>query len=238
MRLLVRPCLHSCPLFLSPAARTVTNASGTPDNSIAAFSSFEDSSWVLTLDRSLGNRTLARVAWKFVLYCSTCSHALIPLSQTRLFVMPCLCASISLQPFVQTRLDYGPCLCTCISLQPCVSNTFDYGFLFVYPPAHTKMKVTPELENIFHRARAPNQLSIFLEKEQLFGVDDVALVCTKEELLGETLIAPAKAGGVMCDSLAEKVCINKVCALCRVAFATGRHGQPCIPIGARRPSTS
>ena len=88
------------------------------------------------------------------------------------------------------------------------------------------MKVTPELEKILHRARAPNQLSIFLEKEQLFGVDDVALVCTKEELLDETLIAPAKAGGVPCDSLAEKVCIKKVWALCREAFATGRHGQP------------
>ena len=83
----------------------------------------------------------------------------------------------------------------------------DCGFLFVYPPAHTKMKVTPELEKILHRARAPNQLSIFLEKEQLFGVDDVALVCTKEELLDETLIASAKAGGVPCDS--RFVCCRK-----------------------------
>ena len=88
------------------------------------------------------------------------------------------------------------------------------------------MKVTPELEKILHRARAPNQLSTFLEKEQLFGVDDVALVCTKEELLDETLVAPAKAAGVPCDSLAEKVCIKKVWALCREAFATGRSGQP------------
>ena len=88
------------------------------------------------------------------------------------------------------------------------------------------MKVTPELEKILHRARAPNQLSIFLEKEQLFGVDDVALVCSKEELLNETLIAPAKAAGVPCDSFAEKVCIKKVWSLCREAFATGRHGQP------------
>ena len=88
------------------------------------------------------------------------------------------------------------------------------------------MKLTPELEKILHRARAPNQLSIFLEKEQLFGVDDVALVCTKEELLDETLIAPAIAGGVPCNSLAENVCIKKVWALCREAFATGRHGQP------------
>ena len=88
------------------------------------------------------------------------------------------------------------------------------------------MKVTPELKKILHRARAPNQLSTFLETEQLFGVDDVALVCTKEELLDETLVAPAKAAGVPCDSLAEKVCIKKVWALCREAFATGRHGQP------------
>ena len=88
------------------------------------------------------------------------------------------------------------------------------------------MKVTPELEKILLRARAPNQLSTFLEKEQLCGVGDVALVCTKEELLDETLIAPAKATGVPCDSLPEKVCIKKVWALCREAFATGRHGQP------------
>ena len=57
-------------------------------------------------------------------------------------------------------------------------------------------------------------------------MDDVALVCTKEELFDETLIAPAKAGDVPCDSLAEKVCIKKVWALCREAFATARHGQP------------
>ena len=88
------------------------------------------------------------------------------------------------------------------------------------------MKVTPELEKILHRARAPNHLSVFLEKEQLCGVDDVALVCTKEELLDETLIAPAKAVGVPCDSLAEKVNFKKVWALFREAFATGRHGQP------------
>ena len=88
------------------------------------------------------------------------------------------------------------------------------------------MKVTPELDRILHRSRAPNQLSTFLEKEQLFGVDDVALVCTKEELFDETLIAPAKAAGVPCDSLAEKVCIKKVWALCRETFTTWRHGQP------------
>ena len=88
------------------------------------------------------------------------------------------------------------------------------------------MKVTPELERILHRARAAVQLSTFLEKQQLFGVDDVALLCTKEELLDETLVALAKAAGVPCDSLAENVCIKKVWALCREAFATGRHGQP------------
>ena len=54
-------------------------------------------------------------------------------------------------------------------------------------------------------------------------MDGVARVCTKEEPLDET---PAKAGGVPCDSLAEKVCIKKAWALCREAFATGRHGQP------------
>ena len=65
-----------------------------------------------------------------------------------------------------------------ICLQPFVSNMFEFGFLFVYPPAHTKMRVT---RKSLQRARAPNQLSIFLEREQLFGVDDVALVCTKKE---------------------------------------------------------
>ena len=122
-----------------------------------------------------------------------------------LWFLVCVHASVSSLVF-QTRLD-----CGCLS---------------VYPPAHTKMQATPELEKILHRARAPNQLSIFLEKEQLFGVDDVALVCSKEELSNETLIAPAKAAGVPCDSLAEKVCIRKVWSLCREAFATGLHGQP------------
>ena len=46
------------PFIWSLAARTVINASGTADNSIAAFSSFADSSWVETLDRSLENRQL------------------------------------------------------------------------------------------------------------------------------------------------------------------------------------
>ena len=87
-------------------------------------------------------------------------------------------------PVSQTRLDYGslsaythqspalcfecvwivdPCLCTRIRLQPC-SNTFDYGCLFVYHPAHTTIKVTPVLGKILHRARAPNQMSIFWAK--------------------------------------------------------------------------
>ena len=89
------------------------------------------------------------------------------------------------------------------------------------------MKVTPELERILHRARAPNQLSTSLEKEQLFGVDDVALVCTKEDLLDETFIAPAKAAGVPCDSLAEKVCIKKVWALCIEAFEKTTRADVC-----------
>ena len=119
----------------------------------------------------------------------------------------------------QTRLDVVPCLCARISLQPCVSNTFDYGCLIVYPPAHTKKKATPELEKILHRARAPNQLSIFLGKEQLFGVDDVALVRTKEDLLRQKLRVFRAIPWL-------KVCIKNVWALCREAFATGRHGQP------------
>ena len=88
------------------------------------------------------------------------------------------------------------------------------------------MKLTPELEKILHRARAPNQLSIFLEKERNYLEWMMWHWYAKEELLDETLIAPAKVGGAPCDSLAEKVCIKKVWALCREAFATGRHGQP------------
>ena len=139
----------------------------------------------------------------FRLWSLVCGHALVsnPVFLTRLD-----CGSLS----VHTHLS--PAFC---------SNTFDYGCLLVYPPARTKMKVTPELEKKFHRARAPNQLSTFLETEQLLGVDDLALVCTKQELLDETLIAPAKAAGVPCDSLAEKVCIKKVWALC-----SWRRGQP------------
>ena len=52
-----------------------------------------------------------------------------------------------------------------IGLQLFVSNTFDSGILFVYPPAHTKLRVA---EKILHRARAPKPLSIFFEKEPLF----------------------------------------------------------------------
>ena len=120
------------------------------------------------------------MAWKFVLCCSTrafvCSHALIPLFQTRwdwnvLFVYKhqstALCFKhvwIVVPCFVYKHQSpalcflhvwiVGPCLCTCISLQPFVSNTFDFGFLVVYPPAHTKMKVTPELQKILHRAQS------------------------------------------------------------------------------------
>ena len=96
-----------------------------------------------------------------------------------------------------------PCLTSRNSLQPCVSNTFGVWFsvgvhasvnspllqtrlimgcLFIYPPAHTKIMVTPELEKILHRAIAPNPAVNLLEKEQLFGVDDVALVCMKEHV--------------------------------------------------------
>ena len=152
------------------------------------------------------------------------SISLHPCLEHVLIMVPCLCTHPSPALCFECVWIVNPCLCTRIRLQPC-SNTFDYGCLFVYPPARTKMKVTPEQERILHRARAPIQLSTFLEKEQLFDVDDVALVCTKEELLDETLIAPAKAAGVPCDYLAEKVCIKKVWALCREAFATGR-GQP------------
>ena len=85
------------------------------------------------------------------------------LSQTRWIVMTGWCTSISLQPFVQTRLDFlysnislhpvfqtrlivVACLFTSISLHPVFQTRLDCGCLFVYPPAHTKIKVTLELE--------------------------------------------------------------------------------------------
>ena len=120
----------------------------------------------------------------------------------------------------KTRFDYGS-WSAYASVSSLVQTRLN-DCLFVVPPARTKMKVTPEQDRILHRARAPIQLSTFIKREELFGVDDVALVCTKEQLLDETLIAPAKAAGVPCNSLTEKVCIKKVLTLCREAFATGR----------------
>ena len=84
-----------------------------------------------------------------------------------------MCTSISLHPCSQTNLDYGSssaythqspalclecvwivdlCLCTHIRLQLC-SNTFDFGCLFVYPPARTKLKVTPKLGRFYRLTR-------------------------------------------------------------------------------------
>ena len=57
-------------------------------------------------------------------------------------------ASVS-SPVFQTRLDCGSLSVYIISLQPFFSNTFDYGFLFVYPPTHTKTKVTPDWRRFF-----------------------------------------------------------------------------------------
>ena len=122
------------------------------------------------------------------------------LGQTRLVFGSLLCTSIRLHPCVKHDQIKVLCLRTCISPSPLFRMCLDCGSLSVHKhpssslvqtrlilvaclltsPARTEMKVTPELEKILHRARAPNQLSTFLEKEQLFGVDDVALVCTKE----------------------------------------------------------
>ena len=69
-----------------------------------------------------------------MLYCSTRasirSHALIPLSQTRLD-----CGSLFVYKHQTPALCFKhvwivvPCLCTCISRQPFVSNTFGLWFL-------------------------------------------------------------------------------------------------------------
>ena len=68
MKLRVR-FLPSLLLFiLSLAARTVIRASGIADNSIAAFSSFSNSSWVKTLDRSLENINSGRQRLQFALH--------------------------------------------------------------------------------------------------------------------------------------------------------------------------
>ena len=128
------------------------------------------------------------------------SISLQPFVQTRGSL---LYTSISLHPVFQTCFDCGsvsaythhspvlcfecvwivnPCLRTRICLQPC-SNTFDYGCLFVYPPARTKMKATPELQKIFqnhevflcgflhlsrHRADLPSGMSI-MQQFKLLG---------------------------------------------------------------------
>ena len=83
-------------------------------------------------------------------------------------MVPCRCARICLrllwsntwivapccvQAPVSTRVSntfFGSWSVYFISLRPFVSNTFDFRFLFVYTPAHTKMR-TPELENSLHR---------------------------------------------------------------------------------------
>ena len=88
------------------------------------------------------------------------------------------------------------------------------------------MLFTAELEKKSHVGQALVHNSHFSWRERLSVVDDEALVCTKEKLLDEAMIAPAKTGGVPADSWAEKVYINKVLAYCRDAFASGRRGQP------------
>ena len=68
----------------------------------------------------------------------------------------------------QTRLDCGSLSVYVISLQPFVSNTFDYGFLFVYPPAHTKMKVAPDWRRFYIKPELQNSCQSSWRKSNYF----------------------------------------------------------------------
>ena len=93
-----------------------------------------------------------------------CVHASVssPVFQTRLdYGSASVYKHLSPVPFDQTRLDWSSLLCTSFSLHPCFKHILwflvrvhhqstallsqtriDFGFLFVYPPTHTKMRVT------------------------------------------------------------------------------------------------
>ena len=86
---------------------------------------------------SVSSRTKARVAWKVVFYCSnrasTCSHALIFLSQTRWIVMTGWRTSISRQPVFKHIWIVGSLLYTSISFRPVFQTHQNGGSL----SAHT-----------------------------------------------------------------------------------------------------
>ena len=66
-----------------------------------------------------------------------------------LWFLVCLQASVSSPVVSDTFRLWFLFVYTHLSTAFCF-NTFDYGGFFVYPPAHTNMKVTSELEEILY----------------------------------------------------------------------------------------
>ena len=62
----------------------------------------------------------------------------------------------------------------------------------------------------------------FLGAQGLYGVSDVALTCTAETNVDETLGKVAQAGGVPYESLADKVKVKRLWAACRQSYDSGR----------------
>ena len=116
----------------------------------------------LTLIDSSMSRHLPSHLMCLAVIISICFFSCLCAQQSPSLELGLKCVPCCIQASFQTRVDCGSlfaykhqspalcfkhvvlCLCTRISLQPFVSNTFDFGFLFVYPPAHTKMRVTRE----------------------------------------------------------------------------------------------
>ena len=141
------------------------------------------------LRTSISLKTFVQTLW-MVVPCLRTSISLKPLFKHVWVVVPCGVQASASSPvfqtcldcgflFVykhqspalfQTRLDVVHCLCTRINLQPCVSNTFDYGCLFVYPPAHTNMKVTSELEKILHEPELRMHCGSSWRKSNYLGI--------------------------------------------------------------------
>ena len=129
------------------------------------------------------------------------THRLHPCVSNVWFMVPCLCASICLRPpLIKHVWIWAPCCVQAsvstrvsntfcgswsvfiLSLHPFVSNTFDFGFLFVYPPAHTKMRATRE--DFTTGQRSESTVNLLGERatiwvDQVFHVPVECKVCGK-----------------------------------------------------------
>ena len=147
--------------------------------------------------------------------------------QTRMDCGSLLCTSISLHPCPKHVLIMvpglrthqssalcfecvwivDPCLCTRIRLQP-FSSTFEYVCLFVCPHPRTKMKVTP-VNLLGERTTVWMMWHWYAQKKSSW---------TRHSLLRQKLRVFRAIPWL-------RKCASKKWALCREAFATGRHGQ-------------